>query len=70
MSKREQSPLLTINCLSFVFSYIAVVFDAVLPEISHGELWSDDNSGSEDHHEANTDNSPGGMVERQWIIEN
>ena len=49
--------------------YVAVVSDAVLPEVPHGELLPDDHGGPEDHHQSDADNPPSGVVEGQGVIE-
>ena len=49
--------------------YVAVVSDAVLPEVSHGELLPDDHGGPEDHHQSDADDPARRVVERQGIIE-
>lgn len=49
-------------------SYIAVVLDAVLPEVPHREFSPDRNRGPEHHHHANANNTAGRMVQRQRIV--
>ena len=53
----------------FFHIYIAVVFDAVIPEISDGEFLSDDDGGAKYHHEANSHNTTSRMIKRKRIIE-
>lgn len=50
-------------------THVTVIFDAVLPEISYGELLSDDHSGSEDHHEADAYHAPSRVIQGQRVIE-
>ena len=50
-------------------TYVASIFDAVLPEVSHGELLSDDDGGAEAHHEADADHAARGVVQRQRVVE-
>ena len=51
-------------------TYVAVVFDAILPEISNREFSSNDNGDAEDHHEPDAHDSARGMIQRQGIVEN
>ena len=32
-------------------------------------VWPDDNSASEDHHEADTNDAPGRVIKWQWVVE-
>ena len=43
-------------------TYITIILDAVLPEVSNGELFSDNDGGAEDHHEPDSHDTSGRVV--------
>ena len=51
------------------YTYVASIFNAVLPEVSNRELLSDDDGGPEAHHEADPDDAARGGVQRQRVVE-
>ena len=61
---------MTQTSATFSKHYVAVIFDAVFPEVPHRELWSDDHRGPENHHETDAHHAPGRVIQWQWIIKN